>query len=151
MRVVIQRVKDASCYVDNELISHIDKGLLLLVGFCTDDDDSLDLDKIAKKIVNMRIFADEFDKMNLSVKDVNGQILAISQFTLYADIRKGNRPSFTNAQNFNKSLDLYESFVIKLNKDVKTFKGKFGALMQISFTNDGPVTIILDSKDILEG
>lgn len=150
MRVVIQRVKDAACYVDNELISHIDKGLLLLIGFSVEDD-SIDLDKICKKIVNMRIFADEFDKMNLSVKDINGKILAISQFTLYGDIKKGNRPSFTNALNFNKSLDLYESFVIKLNKDVKTFKGKFGANMQISFTNDGPVTIILDSKDILEG
>lgn len=149
MRIVIQRVSEASCTVENKLISKINQGFLLLIGF-SDEDYGLNLEKIAKKIINMRIFSDECGKLNLSIKDISGSILAISQFTLYADIKKGNRPSFVKAMKYDDANEYYLRFVEILNKDVLTLRGEFGADMKISLLNDGPVTIILDSKD-LEG
>lgn len=147
MRVVVQRVSRAKCVVNKEVISEIDKGLMLLVGFEENDDLTLDFDYFAKKIASLRIFSDQDDKLNLSVKDIDGSILCISQFTLYGDVRKGNRPSFTKAKNYNEANILYEKFVEKLNLHVRTLKGSFGSDMAIDFVNDGPVTILIDSDD----
>lgn len=147
MRVVVQRVSRAKCVVNKEVISEIEKGLMLLVGFEENDDLSLDFDYFAKKIASLRIFSDQDDKLNLSVKDIGGSILCISQFTLYGDVRKGNRPSFTKAKNYNEANILYEKFVEKLNLHVRTLKGSFGSDMAIDFVNDGPVTILIDSDD----
>ncbi len=143
MKVVIQRVKDACCIIDGKDYSKIEKGLLLLVGFGKDDAD-VDLDWYVKKVVNMRIFEDENGKMNLSVKDVGGEILSISQFTLYADCIKGNRPSFINALDPSIATALYNQFNEKLSEAISTKTGIFGADMKIDFVNDGPVTIILE-------
>lgn len=149
MRVIIQRVKNASCEVKNNIISKIDNGLLLLIG--VDITDTVDVfDIMIKKIINLRIFSDDCGKMNLDIKATNGKILAISQFTLYADVRHGNRPSFTNALEYSKAEVLYLEFCKRLSEcNIVTEKGIFGADMKISLTNDGPVTIILDSKDLL--
>lgn len=146
MRVVIQRVKEASVCVDEKLVNKIDKGLLLLVGF-THEDTENDIDYLVKKIVNLRIFNDDVGLMNLSIRDVKGSILSISQFTLYGDAKKGNRPSFVKALEYGKANEYYELFNKKLNQEIKTYSGIFGANMQINLINDGPVTIILDSKN----
>ncbi len=143
MKIVIQRAVNAKCVIDGEVVSKIDKGLVLLVGLGKDDTD-VDLDWYVKKIANMRIFEDENQKMNLSVADVGGEILSISQFTLYANCIKGNRPSFVDALEPNRAKKTYDEFNQKLNGLVPTHTGEFGADMKIDFINDGPVTIILE-------
>lgn len=147
MRIVIQRTKKASVSVEGNLLSAIETGMMVLVGI-EEEDNNEDIDYLVKKICNMRIFDDENGVMNLSVKDVDGEILAISQFTLHARTKKGNRPSYISAAKPDISIPLYEKFVSELSKelgkDVKT--GKFGADMQVELINDGPVTIIMDSK-----
>lgn len=146
MKVVIQRSKKSSVTVDGKLINKIDKGLVILVGF-TNDDTKDDIDYIVKKIINLRIFDDENHVMNRSILDVKGSILSISQFTLYADTKKGNRPSYIKALNGEEAIHLYETFNQELNKYVKTYPGIFGADMIVNITNDGPATIIIDSKN----
>ena len=143
MKVVVQRSKYSKVEVDKQLVNEIDKGLVLLVSFTHNDD----LDKVitmAKKIANLRIFDDENGVMNKSILDVGGEILSISQFTLYADTKKGNRPSYINALGGAEAIKLYEAFNIEMNKYLKTKPGVFGANMELSITNDGPVTIILE-------
>ncbi|OFI45937.1 D-tyrosyl-tRNA(Tyr) deacylase [Floricoccus penangensis] len=148
MRIVIQRVSQAGVSIDSKVVGQIKEGLLLLVGV-EDTDSEVDIAYAARKIANMRIFSDENGKMNLSVKDVQGSILSISQFTLYADTKKGNRPSFTKAGNPDYASKCYQSFNEKLKEegieDIQT--GIFGADMQVSIVNDGPVTIVLDTAE----
>ena len=150
MRALIQRVKHASVTIDGVVKSSIEKGLLVFVGFAEGDTEGL-IEPIAKKLSGLRIFEDENEKMNLSVSDVDGEILVVSQFTLYADCKKGKRPSFTNAMAPSLANEYYEKFVKLLEniteKEVKT--GEFGADMKVELLNDGPVTIMLDSKEIL--
>ena len=143
MRVVVQRSKYSKVEVDSKLVNEIPFGLVLLVGF-TEGDSEKKIEKIAKKIVNLRIFDDENGVMNKSILDVGGQILSISQFTLYGDATKGNRPSYIKALNGKEAIKLYESFNMELNKYVKTLSGVFGADMEVSILNDGPVTILLE-------
>ena len=148
MKAVIQRVKNADLKVDGQLISQIDKGFVIFLGVGEGDEMS-DLEKIANKIHKLRIFEDENGKMNLSIKDVGGEILLVSQFTLYADCRHGNRPSFIFAEKPERANELYLQMRDRLLKEgvpVKT--GVFGADMKVSLLNDGPVTIILDSKEL---
>lgn len=143
MRVVVQRSKYSKVEVDSKLVNEISLGLVLLVGF-TEGDSEKKIEKIVKKIVNLRIFDDENGVMNKSILDVGGQILSISQFTLYGDATKGNRPSYIKALNGKEAIKLYESFNMELNKYVKTLSGVFGADMEVSILNDGPVTILLE-------
>jgi D-tyrosyl-tRNA(Tyr) deacylase len=147
MRTIIQRVSAASVTVDGEIAGEIGTGLLVLAGFEADDGDA-DLDWMAGKIVRMRIFADEAGIMNRSVQDVGGEILAVSQFTLFASVRKGNRPSWSRAARGEVSQPLFERFVARLSaelgKPVPT--GVFGADMRVSLVNDGPVTLAIDSR-----
>ena len=145
MRVVIQKCLESSVSVDGKLISSIDKGLMVLVGF-THDDNVSDIDYLVNKVVNLRVFEDDKGVMNLSVCDVFGSILCVSQFTLYGDASKGNRPSYIKAMNGTDSVKLYDLFCEKLNELVPTKKGVFGADMKVSLINDGPTTIIIDSK-----
>ncbi|MFN0603074.1 D-aminoacyl-tRNA deacylase [Facklamia hominis] len=147
MRVIIQRTQAAQVTIDGEVVGAIDHGFTLLVGF-THGDDQTDCDYCARKIANMRIFEDEEGKTNLSLKDVGGAILSISQFTLYAATKKGNRPGFTQAADPDLATELYDYFNQCLRDygyQVET--GQFGADMQVSLVNDGPMTIILDSVD----
>ncbi len=144
MRAVIQRVKKASVKIDNEIINEIGKGLLVLLAIHKDDKKE-NLIKMADKIVNLRIFEDKNQKMNLSVLNSGGEILVVSQFTLYGDCKKGNRPNFMNSASPEKAENYYNKFIDLLktkNLPVKT--GKFGAMMEVSLINNGPVTIILD-------
>lgn len=147
MRVVIQRVVNASVSIDNVTKSTINKGLLILLGI-EDSDNQEDIDWLCSKISHLRIFNDKQNVMNLSVNDIDGEILLISQFTLYSSTRKGNRPSYIKAARPEIAIPLYDTFIKKLsietNKEVKT--GIFGAIMNVSLVNDGPVTIIIDSK-----
>ena len=143
MKVVVQKVKEASCTVDNRITGKIGHGLMLLVGF-TDGDNSDTIGKMAQKIVNLRIFEDENNVMNLSLLDVKGSILSISQFTLYADTKKGNRPSYINAMKGDEATKLYDMFNEELRKYTKVETGIFGADMDISLINSGPTTIILE-------
>ena len=147
MRVLIQRVKEASVTVDNKVISLIDKGLLIFVGI-TDDDTRDDILWLTKKIANIRLFDDENGVMNLSVIDAGGDILAVSQFTLMASTKKGNRPSYIKAAKPDVAVPLYEKFIAMLEQELgkPIGKGIFGADMKVSLLNDGPVTIIVDSK-----
>ena len=145
MKVVIQRVIKSSVSIDNKVYNEINNGLMILVGF-TEGDNSSDIDYCVKKIVNLRIFDDEFGVMNKSILDINGEILSISQFTLYADTKKGNRPSYIKALKGELSTKLYDEFNNKLNEHINTKTGIFGAEMEVSLINDGPVTIIIDSK-----
>lgn len=145
MKIVIQRVKEASVKIENKIRNQITSGLLLLVAV-EDADTDFDLDYAVRKISKMRIFSDENGKMNLSVQDISGEVLSISQFTLYADIRKGTRPSFSQAGNPAYAEAMYLKFNEKLNQIVTTKAGEFGADMEISLINDGPVTIIIDTK-----
>ena len=148
MRAVIQRVSEASCKVEGKVTGSITAGLLVLLGI-EDADEQEDVEWLAQKIVNMRIFGDENDLMNKSLTDNNGNILLISQFTLFAAIKKGNRPGFTKAARPDKAIPLYEAMIKKLsellNKQIET--GIFGADMKISLINDGPVTILADTKN----
>ncbi len=148
MRILIQRVKKASVTVDKELISLINKGLLIFVGIC-DEDSQEDIEWLTKKIANIRLFDDENGVMNLSVTDICGEVLAVSQFTLMASTKKGNRPSYIKAAKPDISIPLYEQFCneleIALNSPIK--RGIFGADMKVELINDGPVTIYIDSKN----
>ena len=146
MKIVIQRVKRAQVSIDQQLHSSIEQGLLLLVGVGPDDSQE-DMDYAVRKIVNMRIFSDAEDKMNLSVQDIGGEILSISQFTLHADTKKGNRPAFTGAAKPDMAAAFYDTFNQKLAQEVPVQTGIFGADMQVELVNDGPVTIILDTKN----
>ena len=144
MKVVVQRVLNAACIVNNKTVSKIDKGLMLLVGF-THGDSMSEVEKMANKISKLRIFEDEAGKMNLSVKDINGEILSISQFTLYANPYEGNRPSFVNAMNPKEATVLYEEFNKKLEElGFNVGRGIFGADMKLDILCDGPVTINLE-------
>lgn len=149
MKFLLQVVKQASVDVDNVTIGSIENGYLLLAGFCDTDTEEL-ADKMIKKMVNLRIFRDENDKTNLSIKDVNGEILVVSQFTLYADCKKGNRPSFINAGSPEHANKLYEYVKehIKSDYDINVSSGSFGADMKVSLVNDGPFTVMLDSNEI---
>lgn len=143
MKVILQRSLDSSVSVNNKVVGKISNGLVLLVGFCNDDTEK-ELDYVINKIVNIRIFDDENGVMNKSILDVDGQILSISQFTLYADTKKGNRPSYINAMNGNNAIKLYDEFNKRLEKYVKVEKGIFGANMKVNIINDGPVTITIE-------
>ena len=145
MNVVIQRVKEAQVTIDDELVGDISRGLLLLVGVGPDDEQE-DLDYAVRKITNMRIFSDDMGKMNLSIQDIKGSILSVSQFTLFAETKKGNRPAFTGAAKPDKAEKMYLDFNEALAQFVPVETGVFGADMQVSLVNDGPVTIILDTK-----
>ncbi|HNP98739.1 MAG TPA: D-aminoacyl-tRNA deacylase, partial [Bacteroidia bacterium] len=146
-RVVIQRVSEASVKVEGKIISSIQLGLLILLGV-EDADTDADVEWLSSKISRLRIFADENNQMNLSVADVAGEILVVSQFTLHASTKKGNRPSFINAARPEKAIPLYESFLIQLGKDsgLRVLAGEFGADMKVALVNDGPVTILMDSQ-----
>lgn len=146
MKIVIQRVSQASVSIDQEEVGRIGYGLLLLVGVGPDDTRT-DIDYAVRKIINMRIFSDENGKMNLSIQDIAGSILSISQFTLFADTKKGNRPAFTGAAKPELASQLYDDFNNLLGKHVSVARGVFGADMKVSLINDGPVTIILDTKN----
>ncbi len=145
MRVLVQRVKMANVMISGNITGNIGNGLLLFVGFNSDDTIE-DIKYLINKILNLRIFDDNEGKMNLNIKDVNGKILSISQFTLYADCKKGNRPSFVESMEYNKAKQLYEQFNILLNEYIKVETGIFGSNMQVSLINDGPVTILLESN-----
>ena len=147
MRVVIQRSKESKVTIDGKVNGIIDKGYVLLVGFTEGDNEKI-IDKMIDKILNLRIFEDENEKMNLSIQDVGGSILSISQFTLYANCTEGRRPSFTNALNPNDASKLYDIFNEKLKGLIHTETGIFGADMKVEIYNDGPVTILLDSSEI---
>ncbi len=146
MKLVIQRSKESSVSVDGKLINKIDKGLMILVGINTEDTIE-DVEYCVKKTLNLRIFDDENGVMNKSILEVGGEILSISQFTLQADTRKGNRPSYIHAMRGEEAINLYELYNSKLNEQIKTYPGVFGADMKVSILNDGPVTIIIDSKE----
>lgn len=146
MKVVIQRALASSVEVDNKLINKIEKGMVILVGVNVEDT-SEDVDYLVRKTLNLRIFDDENGVMNKSILDVDGEILSISQFTLQASTKDGNRPSYINAMKGEEAVKLYEEYNKKLNEKVKTYPGVFGAEMKVSITNDGPITIIIDSKN----
>tara|TARA_R110000823_G_scaffold52940_2_gene130729 strand:+ start:76384 stop:76836 length:453 start_codon:yes stop_codon:yes gene_type:complete len=147
MRVLIQRVKKASVTIEGEIFSEINQGLLILLGIEAEDAQE-DIDWLAGKIARLRIFSDENDTMNLSVQDINGDCLVVSQFTLHANTKKGNRPSFINAAKPETAIPLYEKFVFQLENETnkKVLTGSFGAMMEVALINDGPVTILIDSK-----
>ncbi|MDR7856424.1 D-aminoacyl-tRNA deacylase [Tissierella sp.] len=148
MRAVVQRVSKASVKVDNNIVGNIGKGLVVLLGI-GGEDDSKDLDYLVDKVLGLRVFQDENDKMNLSLMDINGELLIISQFTLYGDVRKGKRPSFSDSADPHIAEEMYLNFVDKCkNSGLKTEKGVFGADMDVELINEGPVTIMLDSKKI---
>jgi D-tyrosyl-tRNA(Tyr) deacylase len=148
MRFIIQRVSKASVSINNEVVGAIDKGFLVFIGVSEEDTKEI-ADKMVKKMTAMRIFDDENGKTNLGLSDVNGQLLLISQFTLYADCKKGNRPSFTKAGAPDMANEIYEYIITKCKEVVSVVeKGSFGADMKVSLLNDGPFTIILDSNDI---
>ena len=148
MRVVIQKVTQASVSIENQIVASIDKGLLVLVGI-EDGDTNEDIAWLSSKIVNLRVFDDANGVMNLSVKEVGGEVLIVSQFTLHASTKKGNRPSYIKASRPEVAIPIYEAFIKQveslLGKRVPT--GQFGAMMQVSLCNDGPVTILIDTKN----
>lgn len=146
MRVIIQRCKKGSVTIDNKVYNEIDKGFVILVGF-TEGDDNTDIDYLVKKIINLRVFDDEEGIMNKSILDVKGSILSISQFTLYANTKKGNRPSYIDALKGELATKLYDEFNSKLSEFLEVKTGIFGADMLINILNDGPVTISIDSKN----
>jgi len=147
MKVVLQRVSQASVTIEEQVVGQINKGFLLLVGIC-DDDTEADLDYLVKKISQLRVFEDEAGKMNLALGQVNGAILSVSQFTLYASTKKGNRPSFTGAGQPDYAQKMYHLFNQKLAATGITVEtGEFGADMQVALVNDGPVTILFDTRD----
>lgn len=146
MKIIMQRVTSAQVSINAKTVGQIDHGLLLLVGIAPDDTLS-DLEYAVRKIVNMRIFSDSAGKMNLSVKDIGGAILSVSQFTLFANTKKGNRPAFTDAAPPKMAKELYEKFNELLSENVKVETGIFGEDMQVNLVNDGPVTIILNTAE----
>lgn len=146
MRVVVQRVKHASVTINGTVNGKINNGFLVLLGIQSTDSEQ-DVDYLVKKVTNLRIFSDENDKMNLSLKDVNGELLIVSQFTLYANCKEGNRPSFVEAAKPDIAIPLYEYFVSECKKIIPVVEtGIFGADMKVDLLNDGPVTIIMDSE-----
>lgn len=146
MKVVIQRSKESKVLIADKEYSRINHGYVILVGICKDDtiDDVL---YITKKIINLRVFSDNEGKLNKSILDINGEILLVSQFTLYADTKKGNRPSFTEAMQYDLANDLYEELINNLEKYVSVKTGCYGEDMNVMINNDGPITIIIDSKN----
>ena len=148
MKVVLQRVSEASVTVDQQKVADIQKGLLVLVGI-EDADTQEDIDWLVGKIIKMRIFGDENEVMNCSVQDINGDIIVVSQFTLHASTKKGNRPSYIKASKPDVAIPIYESFIASLEKEFgkKVQAGIFGADMKVRLLNDGPVTILIDSKN----
>ncbi len=147
MRVVVQRVKNAKVLINNTKEESIDSGLVVLAAF-THNDSTIDIEYIKKKILSLRIFEDENKKMNFSIKDIGGGLLIVSQFTLYANTKNGNRPSFTDSMEYNEAKILYEKFITSIkNSKINVKTGKFGADMLVTINNDGPVTIIIDSKE----
>lgn len=148
MKLIIQRVSNANCKVDGNITGEIENGYMILVGFGLNDNNTI-IEKMAEKVSKLRIFEDENGKINKSIFDIGGKILSISQFTLYADCKKGNRPSFTNALGGDKAIEFYKYFNECLrNLNLEVQEGIFGADMKISLLNDGPVTIILDSEEL---
>jgi D-aminoacyl-tRNA deacylase len=146
MRAVVQRVKQSSVKAGNEIVGQIGKGLLVLLGVARDDT-AKDVDYLVNKIINLRIFKDPDGKMNRSLLETGGELLAVSQFTLLADCRKGRRPSFVEAAEPHKANDLYAKFVeLARKKGVEVQTGRFGAMMEVSLINDGPVTVIIESR-----
>jgi len=146
MRAIIQRVKEARVMVDNKTIGEINSGMLVFLGV-GNNDSNVDIEYLIDKIINLRIFEDEDEKMNLSALDLNKELLIVSQFTLYGDCRKGRRPSFFAAAPPDKAIELYNTFVDKMAETgLKTASGKFQAMMEVELLNDGPVTLLLDSK-----
>ncbi|KUY14433.1 D-tyrosyl-tRNA(Tyr) deacylase [Elizabethkingia miricola] len=146
MKVVIQRVSESEVVVENQSVGKIGKGFMLLIGI-DESDEKQDADWLVQKILNLRVFGDEEGKLNLSILDIKGELLCISQFTLIADYKKGNRPSFIKAAKPDKAIPLFEYFKEEIAKSgLKTESGIFGADMKVSLTNDGPVTIVMDSK-----
>lgn len=146
MRILVQRSLKSCVSVNNKIVGEIDKGLVLLVGFTYGDTEEK-IDYLINKVLNLRIFEDENNIMNKSILDIGGEILSISQFTLYADTKKGNRPSYINSLDSNSALDLYNLFNRKLSSFIDVKTGVFGADMMVSINNDGPVTILLESRD----
>ena len=146
MRIIVQRSLNSSVFVNNKQVGSIDKGLVLLVGFTEKDNDE-DINYLVNKVIKLRIFDDENGIMNKSVLDVGGSILSISQFTLYADAKKGNRPSYAKALNGDDAIKLYEKFNNRLREYTNGEEGIFGEDMKVSITNDGPVTILLESRE----
>jgi D-tyrosyl-tRNA(Tyr) deacylase len=148
MRIVIQRVREASVKINDEIVGEIQQGLLVLLGI-EHVDSELDADYLIQKLIHLRIFGDDEGKMNLSVSDISGSLLIVSQFTLFADTKKGNRPSFIRSARPEQAIPLYEYFLSQLKNlfSGKIENGVFGANMQVELINDGPVTIIMDSKD----
>jgi D-tyrosyl-tRNA(Tyr) deacylase len=148
MKVVIQRVSQASVTIDNVVKASINKGYMILLGI-EETDTTEDIDWLSKKIVGLRIFSDAEGKMNLDIKEIGGDILLISQFTLHAQTKKGNRPSYIKAARPEQAIPLYEQFIKQLSVDLgkQVFTGEFGADMKVALVNDGPVTIIIDSKN----
>ena len=148
MKVVIQRVSKGSVTINQKKVADIQQGLLVLVGIIAEDSQE-DIEYLAKKIVNLRIFNDDNEVMNLSLKDVNGDLILVSQFTLHAATKKGNRPSYIMAAKPEIAIPLYENFIISLENELvkKIQTGKFGADMKVELLNDGPVTIVIDSKN----
>lgn len=148
MKAVIQRVLEASVQIENKTVAQINQGLLILVGI-EEADNQEDINWLTSKIANLRIFADENEVMNLSVKDINGEIIVVSQFTLHAATKKGNRPSYIKAAKPEIAIPLYEKFVSQMEDEVgkKIHTGQFGADMKVALVNDGPVTIIIDTKN----
>ena len=151
MKILIQRVKNANVSIDNNIVGKINQGMLLLVGFCEGDDIHI-VEQMAKKCIELRIFSDEEGKMNKSILDISGEVLSISQFTLYANCLKGRRPSFEKSEKPEKALKLYEYFNRYINSifNIVVEKGVFGADMKVNLVNDGPVTIMLDSNEIVK-
>lgn len=147
MKVVVQRVKSASVSIDNKLISTIKEGFLLLVGF-THSDDLKTIEYVARKVAKLRIFSDSHGQLNLDINQVNGQILSISQFTVYGDVKKSNRPSFTDARNYEEALKLYQKFneILRNDYGLEVKEGEFGSEMDIALVNSGPVTIIIEKE-----
>ena len=150
MKFVIQRVNHASVKVDGNVVGKIDKGYMVLIGISENDTKEI-ADKMIKKMIGLRIFEDENGKTNISLKDVSGELLLISQFTLYADCKKGNRPSFINAGKPDMANEMYEYIIEQCKKEISVVeKGIFGADMKVSLENDGPFTIVLDSNEIIK-
>lgn len=148
MRALIQRVSSASVQIDNKVFSKIGNGLLVLLGIENEDSDS-DIEWLSSKISQMRIFDDKNDHMNLSVNDINGEVLVVSQFTLHASTKKGNRPSYIRASKPDHAVPMYEAFILQMKDKILNgvSSGQFGACMQVDLVNDGPVTIWIDSKN----